>query len=93
MPKRERTGRLVWFSAALLIALALTASCATTEAPKKEADVCDDYRDLVCLTGKDCSYDAKRGCQVCRCSCLHGPCDNTMLTNPDLPRNVDPNIR
>lgn len=30
--------------------------------------VCDEYRDLRCLTSTECAMDHQRGCRVCRCS-------------------------
>lgn len=75
---------------AWLVVLVLSAACAHVDKETKGA-ICEEYRSLVCVSGMECEYDSKQGCQVCRCDCINGRCDDTnMLTNPDLPRNVGP---
>jgi hypothetical protein len=75
---------------ALLIAVMLCAACAHVDQEKKGA-ICEEYRNIVCVSGTVCDYDSQKGCQVCRCECINGRCDDAnMLTNPDLPRNVEP---
>ena len=35
--------------------------------PLKNQPVCPESKSVSCLTGLDCEYDEKRGCDVCRC--------------------------
>jgi hypothetical protein len=49
---------------------------------KKDETVCEEYRNLRCLSGTQCSMDTNRGCRVCRCD------DGDKLSQP-----VDDNSR
>jgi len=52
-------------SLVLLVAcLGLAGGCASLA---NDQTVCPEYRSLRCPAGVSCSYDAGRGCRVCRC--------------------------
>ncbi len=51
-------------TAVLVLAFAITAGCAR---PLKNQPVCPESRSVRCMTPLVCAYDAKRGCEICRC--------------------------
>ncbi|MFO0570010.1 MAG: hypothetical protein U0263_30470 [Polyangiaceae bacterium] len=49
-----------------LLLAGLLAAPACTKAPSSKP--CPEARATECMTRVDCSYDAKRDCEVCRCA-------------------------
>jgi hypothetical protein len=49
------------------LVLLAVAACATAQPLRSNETVCPEYRNLTCLTTVECTLDAARGCQVCRC--------------------------
>jgi len=75
----------------VLVASLFVISCSHIDKEKKDSEICEENKNLVCLTGTLCDYDVKKGCKVCRCDCIDGRCDKeNMVTNPNLPKNVEP---
>lgn len=74
----------------LLTGLALLCGCASRL--KNDQAVCDEYRDLQCMTAPICATDAKRGCKVCQCSEMRGLAPEKGV-NVRLPSQASPDAR
>jgi hypothetical protein len=49
----------------IVLMIGCLAACATM---KNDTTVCEEYRELRCMTDTECSMDSTRGCKVCRCA-------------------------
>ncbi len=75
----------------LLAGSMLLASCMTPEHPSHGLPICEESRNVHCLTPTVCDYDPARGCQVCRCGpppyrpYPGGPDGNEIVTPEGVP--------
>lgn len=77
------------FGAALTVLAALGGlafSCVLPDspaAPHNDATLCESSRNVPCITGASCDYDAARGCVYCRCTASATPDDRLRVINPE----------
>ena len=58
---------------ALALLAAAVLCCAYLRPSPKDKTLCEESRDLVCLTVATCTMDEARGCRVCQCSSAMQP--------------------
>lgn len=57
-----------WLVAAVVLAAVAGCSHGAKNEDKKGDTRCPESRNLTCISGKDCTMDRERGCEVCQCS-------------------------
>jgi len=80
--------RLLWTALWLLVAIA----CAAGQRPGSEPEtvaICPEYRELRCVTARECSMDRTRNCLVCTCAAASA----AGWPNGTLPSAVSPDRR
>lgn len=79
---KEKVSKLTRFLSAGIFFVLFCLGCAS-----RIAGECPETTSEKCLTGKVCSHDAKRGCEVCHCDVA----DPTQTGSDGMPMNVNLN--